>query len=285
MSNLRIKITLYVVFGVAALFFGWRTYRAVQGGERPPVTQFSVGLTNDAGSSTNASATTNSDATAGTNEARAANGTNVAATAVEAPDDDAAPRRRKFSGIIVNGLLCTLSLVGLGLLMGRDVSKTLGGKAVDAMGYDLDWDPQGPDPDYEHAEQVLHDGRPLEAVELMRDYLKKHPREQYVAITIAEIYEKQLRNPLAAALEYEAILSHPIYPEKWCRLALRLCNLYSGPLNQSDKAVALLRRIVKEHPETKSADKARERLGMVSDPSVATTGGEGELPPGFRAKR
>ena len=39
-----------------------------------------------------------------------------------------------------------------------------------------------------------------------REYLNKHPREQYVALRIAEIYEENLNNPLAAALEYEEVL-------------------------------------------------------------------------------
>ena len=34
----------------------------------------------------------------------------------------------------------------------------------------------------------------------MREYLKKNPREQHAALRIAEIYEKDLQNNLAAAL-------------------------------------------------------------------------------------
>ena len=96
----------------------------------------------------------------------------------------------------------------------------------------------------------------------MRDYLKANPREQHVAIRIAEIYEKDLQNPLAAALEYEELLKQKLQPEQWAWTAIHLCNLYNGKLSQPDKANVLLRRIVDEYGETSAAEKARKRLGI-----------------------
>src|SRR2546429_1455339 len=51
---------------------------------------------------------------------------------------------------------------------------------------------------------LFRSGNFLEAIQLMRDYLKQNPREQHVALRIAEIYEKDLQNFLAAALEYRS---------------------------------------------------------------------------------
>jgi hypothetical protein len=99
--------------------------------------------------------------------------------------------------------------------------------------------------------------------------VKKHPRELYAALRIAEIYEKDLKNPLAAALEYEEVLKHRFTTERWGWAAIHLCNLYSK-LNQSDKAVALLRRIADEYPKTGAAKKARSRLGIAEpEPEAA----------------
>jgi tetratricopeptide (TPR) repeat protein len=136
----------------------------------------------------------------------------------------------------------------------------------------------------------------------MRDYLKKNPREQHVAIRIAEIYEKDLGNYLAAALEYEEVLKHKLPPDRWGWAAIHLCNLYFK-LNQEQKGYALLRRIVKEYPQTPAADKARKRLEQVEGASFEQLATESNvtprtssaapqendppshLPPGFRPKR
>ncbi len=129
----------------------------------------------------------------------------------------------------------------------------------------------------------------------MRDYLKSHPRELYVAIRIAEIYEKDLGNYLATALEYEEVLRHRLRPEQWGWAAIHLANLYSGKLNQTDKAVALLRRIVSEHGETAAAAKAQARLSQLEGESPAAAPAPVEieedpappshLPKGFRPKK
>jgi hypothetical protein len=87
--------------------------------------------------------------------------------------------------------------------------------------------------------------------------------------------------------------------ERWGWAAIHLSNLYSGPLNQPDKAVSLLHRIDSEYGQTSAANKARERLAQI-DPTfvpasiaaVASETAEAEsasksvsnLPPGFRPK-
>ena len=103
-------------------------------------------------------------------------------------------------------------------------------------------------------------------------------------------------------LEYEEVLNHKLQPERWGWAAIHLCNLYFK-LNQEEKGYTLLRRIVKEYPQTPAAEKARKRLSQVdgaameqlateSNVRVAPTREEPEdsgppsnLPPGFRPKK
>jgi tetratricopeptide (TPR) repeat protein len=101
----------------------------------------------------------------------------------------------------------------------------------------------------------------LEAIEMMREYLKKNPREQFVALRIAEIYEKDLNNFVAASLEYEEVLKKRLPPERWGWAAIHLCNIYSR-MGQQDKMRALLERIAKDYPKTIAAKKARHNLGL-----------------------
>jgi len=180
-----------------------------------------------------------------------------------------------------------LSLVGLGLMVAHDISGLVGGRALKVI-YNDEGEGMA-NPDYEKAEEEWANGNFLEAIQLMRDYLKLHPREQYVALRIAEIYEKDLGNHLAAALEYEEILKTRLSADRWGRAAIHLANLYSGKLNRPDDATALLRRIINEYPQTPAAKKAREHLAepepaaIVQQPEAPAEAPR-NLPPGFRPK-
>jgi tetratricopeptide (TPR) repeat protein len=189
------------------------------------------------------------------------------------------------------GALAFLAVVGLAILAARDISHLVATRVEDFVFSD---DLEGVrNPEYEEAETEWTKGNHLEAIQLMRDYLKKHPREQYVALRIAEIYEKDLGNHLAAALEYEEVLKKPLPRDRWGWAAIHLSNLYSGKLNKTQQAETLLRRIVNEYPETPAARKARERLGE-PEPVIVTETLEAKaqtteqpkshLPPGFRPK-
>jgi hypothetical protein len=158
-------------------------------------------------------------------------------------------------------------------------------------------------PEYEKAEQAAMDGQPLEAIRMMRDYFKKNPRKVYVALRIAEIYEKELGSHLAAALEYEEVLKYRLRPEQWGQTAIHLANLYSGKLGKPEKALELLRRIDADYGDTAAAVKARARLSQldggtsentempdatpVPDPSPSPPREEppSNLPKGFRPKK
>ena len=186
--------------------------------------------------------------------------TNGVSLAKPAARKDSAPSTAPSLGVFV------VSLLGLGGLLAWDVARAMGERASKGMMAE-DW-VERKDPEYEKAEEVWANGQHLDAIALMREYLAKNPREQHVAIRIAEIYEKDLGNPLAAALELEEVLRKKLPREKWGWTAVRLSNLYSGRLNQSDKALQLLERIVNDYPETGAAKKARQRLGL-PEPEVA----------------
>jgi hypothetical protein len=184
--------------------------------------------------------------------------------------------------------------VGLALLGAHDISGLIGQRAEEFILAD---DGEAlKDPAYEQAERLWADGSHLEAIQMMREHLKMNPKQQYVAIRIAEIYENDLKNYIAAALEYEEVLKHNLAPERWGWAAIHLANLYSGKLNKTDQAEALLRRIVDEFGQTAAAKKARERLGLADTAAAAgspdePTAAPGEtdpdshLPPGFRPRK
>ena len=166
-------------------------------------------------------------------------------TEVPAFNQDESPRTRGgYARMLSFGAVFFVSVVGLGLLLGNDVAHFFGNRVIKGLYND---EGEGiANPEYEVAEQEWANGNHLEAIRLMRDYLQKNPREQHVALRIAEIYEKDLHNPLAAALEYEEVLTQKLPAERWGWAAIHLCNLYLK-LDKHDKSVALLRRIDAEY--------------------------------------
>lgn len=225
--------------------------------------------------------------------------TNQASQVSADPGDETTARKRspRVGRMIAYGITMFFTLIGLAVMIGYDVSKFFANRVNDFIFND---DLKGvKDPDYEEAEHIWAKGDHLEAVGLMREYLNRHPREQYVALRIAEIYESDLRNYLAAALEYEEILKKKLPDERWGWAAIHLANLYSGKLNKPEQATALLHRIAEQYGRTAAAKKARERLGLpppaeaavaaAPEPeAVVETKGEeppaSNLPRGFRPK-
>lgn len=182
-----------------------------------------------------------------------------------------------LSAVVGYGAVMLLAIVGLAFLIAHDFSHFVAERFHKFL---LSDEGEGfKDPEYERAEQLWANSQFLDAIQLMRDYLKKNPRKLYVGIRIAEIYEKDLGNYLAAALEYEEVLEHRLLPEQWGWAAIHLANLYSGKLNQTEKAAAWLRRIVAEHGETAAAAKARSRLGQIEGGADTASAEESEPPP------
>jgi TolA-binding protein len=282
----KLKLTAYAVLVILSAWFARGFYsnysaatkpEADAGSNVPAATPDESTNTNtNSNNPANASTGTNTAATPDTNATTSPGETNVAAmpdtntshtssnvpspagqtakTPAPAPDASAA------RGTMITYLAAFVgSMIGLGLLIAYDVTQFVGTQAVDFLFNDAGEGQR--DPEYERAEAEWANGKFLDAIELMRDFLKKHPREIYAALRIAEIYEKDLKNPLAAALEYEEVLKQKLPAERWGWAAVHLCNLYSR-INQSDKALALLRRVADEYPKTGAARKARVRLGL-----------------------
>ncbi len=289
----KLKLILYAVCMVALVVLGSITlegYREAAKASQRRVEKLARESTED---------TNTTDVTNLTAEAVATNPppTNLAVGMRDKPDlavEAAGASSRGLTRMLVYGLAMVLFGLGLALLIAFDVAQFLGGRAEKALFND---DGAPVDPEYDQAEELWKDGKYLECVNALREYLNKHPREQYVALRIAEIYEENLNNPLAAALEYEEVLKKNLLPERWGWAAIHLANIYSGRLNQADKAVALLRRIDAEYGQTTAANKARERLVQIDPNFIPTAAPEvpvgqdtapaptpSNLPPGFRPK-
>lgn len=279
--NPKVKLAFYVLL-LGAMVVLWKNFSTTLRTPDAPL------LT-----STNAPAGTNLAATTLAPATNVLGVTNLAA----APIEDGTVRRKsaRMGRLMGLGAGMFMTLVFLSLLIAQDVSRFLANRSADFIFND---NLEGvKDPQYEKAENVWAEGRHVEAIQLMREYLKRHPREQYVALRIAEIYETNLNNYLAAALEYEEVLKKRLPPERWGWAAVHLANLYSGKLNKSEAATKLLRRIVDEYGQTAAAKKARERLGLPApveaqpevepEPEPEATLPEpppSNLPKGFRPK-
>jgi len=285
----KLKLAGYVIFIALAMWFGREFYASYtkigDAGAGPatnaapePATNATNGQTNPAVALRSPAVVTNQSTNNldGTNDATgptvvpppvtpAAPATNAAvsnATAEAAPTAASgvlAPNAAQ-GGRSVGSLAAFVgALVGLGVLIAYDLTQYIGSRVVHYL-----FDDQGEgmrDPEYERAEQTWVNGKPLEAIEMMREYLKTHPREQYVAFRIAEIYEKDLQNDVAASLEYEEVLKKRLPAELWGWGAIHLCNLYSR-LGRQDEVKALLQRIARDYPRTSAARKARRNLGL-----------------------
>ena len=193
-------------------------------------------------------------------------------------------------------------VIALALIGAYDIVNFMGDSAEDLLLTDQEEEEKKEthDPEYLEAEQVRANGEPLEAIRLLREYVRQKPRDTNAAVRIAEIYDKDLKNHLAAVLEYEEVLKLKLPPDRWSWSAIRLCNLYSK-LHQPDKTIALLRRIAAEYGDTTAAEKARERLAKIDpdfgkqpsskkpdsslrEPPPAAAPPPSNLPPGFRPK-
>lgn len=155
---------------------------------------------------------------------------------------------------------CLVVAIALGTVFVYDVRGFVGETDEgDASGSDED--EAMPEPDLADVEKVRKT-EPLEAIRILREYLNQNPGELHVMTRIAEIYETDMRNLLAAALEYEELLRHKMDRERWGRWAIHLTNLYIR-LQQQEKAIALMRRIDRECGNTAAGAKARKHLQQV----------------------
>jgi TolA-binding protein len=256
--NAKVKLTLYVILiaCMGALIYGFRANYANRG-EPGPAREKAIEAA-DARNATAAAGTTNA-----TNVGNSTNAVEQADVPAVLPGDEVQPLRKRsprMGRLTAYAIGMFFTLIGLAVLIAHDVSRFMANR-VDSFIFNDDLSGVK-HPDYEEAENVWATGDHLEAIRLMRDYLERYPREQYVALRIAEIYENDLHNHLASALEYEEVLKKRLPAERWGWVAIHLANLYSGKLNRTEEATALLRRTVEEYGQTAAAKKARQRLGI-----------------------
>jgi hypothetical protein len=283
--NSTVKLGLYFALTLSLVLLGLGLYSALHPAPTPAPTPQAVApagtnevrdtnLTNQAAVAVPEGASTNPVA----NATAPAPGAPPTATTPPAPSPTAATTddseltvrqpTKNLGRATAYGVAMFFVFIGLAVLLARDISRYFAGRVEDFIFND---NLEGMrDPEYDEAERIWTKGEHLESVRLMRAYLNKHPREQYVALRIAEIYEVDLKNYLAAALEYEEVLKKKLPPERWGWAAIHLSNLYSGKLDKIPEATQLLHRIVNEYGQTAAAKKARERLG-IPEPVVETS--------------
>jgi len=116
------------------------------------------------------------------------------------------------------------------------------------------------------SERLRKDGNADEAVRVLREMFVAHPRQWRLSVRIAEIYQHDLDNPLAAALEYEELLNRrlPRPARAWLMVRLAACYLL---LRRSDESAAQLRNVIEEFPHTPAAEKAGRRLARMESRS------------------
>jgi|SRR6185369_3346007 len=291
--SLPTRIVIYVALLVCAAFFGSRFFRGstqvnVRLADELEEKQPAITASSNIVSNSNAPALTNLTATATGATATATSAPVATATGETNPPASITrpPKpadRSVMSRMLGSGGLFVLAMIAFCLMLARDISHYVASRTEKFLYVD-----EGiKSPEYEQAEQIWVDGNFLEAIQRMREILKSKPREQYIALRIAEIYEKDLQNFLAAALEYEEVLKQKIEPERWGWAAIHLCNLYSK-MNQEAKTIALLKRIVAEYGQTTAAKKARERLEQIEPPTVEEAKEDqpaSNLPPGFSPRK
>jgi tetratricopeptide (TPR) repeat protein len=292
----KIKLVLYIICAIGVIVFGALTAKAFRGAGKTAEKR-AERIASVANTETTNAAVEITNAIPDTNAAAA---TNIAVEVKKDSDETPAAgvSTRNVSRMVTYGLGFIVFFIGLAALIAYDVSHVVAAKAYETLFND---NGKPDDPEYEKAEQMWTNGQYLDAVRAMREYLERNPREQYVALRIAEIYDENLNNPLAAALEYEEVLKKKLPRDRWGWAAIRLANIYSGKLGKPDQSIAILRRIDAECGQTPAANKARERLLQI-DPDFVPTPQPAEevaaeappeetparpssnLPPGFRPK-
>lgn len=115
------------------------------------------------------------------------------------------------------------------------------------------------------AERLCREHRPVEAVQVLRDYLNSHPRQWRVAVRIAEIYQHKADEPLAAVLEYEELLKRRLPDSARAEILLRQAACYLL-LRDTERAAAKLGEVIENFPATPAAEKARRRLARMDSP-------------------
>jgi signal transduction histidine kinase len=169
------------------------------------------------------------------------------------PTSEASRAYALFSLYLVTG-------AALAMFVAWDVSQFLGWQAERLFlgGGRL----PGLTPAWWKAERLCKSGQTDEAVRILRDASDSHPRQWRINVRIAEIYQHNLANPLAAALEYEELLKRrlPRPARAWLMVRLAACYLV---LHRVEESAMKLRAVMEQFPKTPAAKKAEQRLARM----------------------
>lgn len=269
--NIIVKIGIYLVLIAGLAWTSWSGYQASQQAA-PKVSKYESELTSVPGSG-------NQPVTTVTTNSPSAGSESSSAGAEPAPQSQGKAQSR----MITYFLLAALFLIILAFLVARDVATYSAEKAIEVI-YNTEGGVTRSD-EYEAAEEQYAAGNYIKAIELLKAYYSNNPSDVFAARRAAEIYEKDLQNYSAAAMEYEELLKLPLPPVRWGWMAIHLCNLYTGKLDNPDRAVELLQQIVMNHTDTPAGKKARERLELLGfEIEIVSDEADSPMPRGFKPK-
>ncbi|MEY4385684.1 MAG: hypothetical protein RLY20_967 [Verrucomicrobiota bacterium] len=162
-----------------------------------------------------------------------------------------------------------LMSAALALFVAWDVARSLGGFASQ-----LFWSGgriASITPAWWKADRLCRDRQYLEAIRVLREFHEAHPRQWSAAVRIAEIYERDLANPLSAALEYETLLRQRLPKRAQAEILLRLAADYLL-LHRTDESAARLNQVLADFPGSAAATKAARRLARLEQRNDADDG-------------
>ena len=269
--NIIVKIGIYLVLVASLAWTSWTGYQASQLAAHK-VSKYDSELTSVPGSGNQpvTTVTTNSPPS----------GSESPVTGEE-PEQESQGKAQ--SRMITYFLLAAIILIILAFLIARDVATYSAEKAIEVI-YNTEGGTTRSE-EYEAAEEEYAAGNYIKAIELLKAYYSNNPSDVFAARRAAEIYEKDLQNYSAAAMEYEQLLKLPLPSVRWGWMAIHLCNLYTGKLNNPDRGVELLQQIVMDHTETPAGKKARERLELLGfEIEIVSDEEDGAMPRGFKPK-
>ncbi len=167
----------------------------------------------------------------------------------------------QYLRLIGNGVGFAVFLTGFGFLLahdGGDLLRFRFGREIDFVD-----DRSRRLAKYEKADYLASKGKTKPALAMLREILEEESGNWHAQVRLAEIYDKDLEDFETAAEEYRKALDLEMHPEKWGWTAIRLCNIYTGKLDEPQRGMIILRRLARDYPDTKAGQKAINRLAMV----------------------
>jgi tetratricopeptide (TPR) repeat protein len=168
---------------------------------------------------------------------------------------------RHYVRLIGNTVAFGFLLTVAGFLFAQDVGDVLRFRMNQKIQYVDDYSEKNEDA--ERGVYLLRKGKHPQGLEILRKVVAADPEAWEAQLAIAEHYDKTKENWTQAASDYEDLLQMEMPAEKWGWTAIRLCNIYTGKLDEVGRALLILKRLAVELPDTGAGAKAQKRLAMV----------------------